>query len=117
MEGPVNYQALGMCTARLERCTDMTLVSVSLYRKWETVGTVGSYYLSEKQILGCGQSSWSGPPLPTLLDPGPRSSVFRERGWCCLAKAALMVGPPVLPKSLQLLPLLATQQKQAQKFQ
>lgn len=94
----------------------MTLVSVSLYRKWETLGTMGGYYLSKKQILGSGQSSWTGLPLPTWLDPGPRSSAFREHGWCCLAKTAVIASPPVPPKSLQFLPLLGTQQSQAQKF-
>lgn len=28
---------------------------------------MGNHYLSEKQILGCGQSLWTGPTLPTRL--------------------------------------------------
>lgn len=59
----MTYQTLEI----YKRCTDVTFASVSLYRSWEAMGTMGDHYLSEKQILGCGQSSWTGPPLPTRL--------------------------------------------------
>lgn len=78
------------------------LLQSACTEKWETLETMASCYLRERQILDFGQSSWTGPPIPTLLDPASRNSNFSVCDWCGSAKAAIVASPLVLLQSLQL---------------
>lgn len=91
-------------TAWLEWFT--TLLQSACIEKWETLETMASYCLRERQILDFGQSSWTG--LPMLLDPASRNSNFTECDWCGSAKAVVVASPLVLLQSLQLLQQINT---------